>query len=225
VHAAGQVVSSDDRRTDLTERQLLRAINANLPDDVAVTRVERVSGEFHARYDAKWREYRYRLWVGTRQPLAEAMVAQQHRTVDLRAMVVAANTLIGTHDFAAFAGGGEGVPWSDRQQAPRGSVRTLFCGEVRQIAPWWGAEPDAGELIELRVVADGFLPNMVRNIAGALLEIGTGKRTPGWIEELLEARDRRAAGKTAPANGLILWRVGYENESFLEPGRDARTGQ
>jgi tRNA pseudouridine38-40 synthase len=66
---------------------------------------------------------------------------------------------------------------------------------------------------------------MVRNIAGALLEIGTGKRTPGWIEELLEARDRRAAGKTAPANGLILWRVGYENESFLEPGRDARTGQ
>ena len=220
VHAAGQVVSTSDQRPDLSEWQLRNAINAKLPLDVAVATVERVDGGFHARYDAKWREYRYRLWVGVRQPLVQSLVARRDRAVDFGAMTAAAGRLNGEHDFAAFAGGGEGVPWSERQNAPRGSVRNVFCCEIRKLEPWWGAVAGTGELIEIRIVADGFLPRMVRNIAGTLIEVGSGERSPDWIAQLLAARDRRMAGKTAPAHGLTLWRVGYEHDAWLGAGRE-----
>jgi tRNA pseudouridine38-40 synthase len=109
-----------------------------------------------------------------------------------------------------MAGGGEGVPWSERQRQARGTTRRVLWCSCRRIEPWWG--PATGDLIELRVAADGFLPRMVRNIAALLVEIGEGRREVPWVDEVLAARDRRCGGGTAPPHGLILWRIGYPGE-------------
>jgi tRNA pseudouridine38-40 synthase len=212
VHAAGQVASLQDPRPEWSTGRLRIAFNALLPDACGVQRVERVPEAFHARFDAQWREYRYRIWSGPRAVLARDLVWERHAPLDLANMQSGASRLIGEHDFAAFAGGGEGVPWSSRRSMVRGTVRTMHRASVRTIAPWWGPAFD-GELIEVRVVADGFLPRMVRTIAGALVAIGHGQRTPEWIDELLAAKDRRQAGESAPPQGLILWRVGYDGEA------------
>lgn len=218
VHAAGQVVSVADRRPDLSAEQIAKATNARLPDDLAVVRVERKPTGFHARYDARWREYRYRLWSGPRQPLVADVVAQRTGRLAGERMALAAAMLIGEQDMAGFAGDGKGVPWSERQEVPRGTVRTVRHCSVAVRQPWWTDEA-IGTLVELRVVADGFLPKMVRNIAGALIEVGSSRRPVEWIDEVLRGRDRRLAGMTATAHGLTLWRVGYEGDE-PEPGRD-----
>jgi tRNA pseudouridine38-40 synthase len=127
----------------------------------------------------------------------------------------AAARLVGKHDLASFAGGGEGVPWSERHTRPRGAVRRVVHCDCRTVEPavgWFGSA-DGGQLFEVRVVADGFLPRMVRNIVGALVEVGRGARTDAWIDDLLTARDRRCGPKAAPPHGLILWRVGYGDDT------------
>jgi len=212
VHAAGQVASLPDPRPDWSTGRLRLAFNALLPDACGVQQVERVPESFHARFDADWREYRYRIWSGPRAVLARDLVWERHAPLDVATMQSGVARLVGEHDFAAFAGGGEGVPWSSRRSMARGTVRTMHRATVRTIVPWWGPAFD-GELIEVRVVADGFLPRMVRTIAGALVAVGQGERPPEWIEELLAARDRRQAGESAPSQGLVLWRVGYDGET------------
>lgn len=221
VHAAGQVVSCLDPRPELSERQLRSALNANLPPDMAVLQVVREADNFHARYDAVWREYRYRIWSGVRQPLIAQSVVHLSQETDWRAMAAAGAKLAGEHDFAAFAGGGEGVPWSERRRAPRETIRQVYRCDVRELIPWWGASSGDGTLIEVRVVADGFLPRMVRTLAGALIEVGQGAYGIERIEQLLAARDRRVAGKTAPAHGLTLWRVGYHHNGWEAFDSDA----
>ena len=212
VHAAGQVATLLDCRPDLENETIGRALNASLPDDVAVVSVERVETSFHARFDAKWREYRYRLWIGHREPLARQQVWLAPGGLNADLIDEAASALVGEHDFGAFAGGGQGVPWSVRHERPRGTVRRVFCSELVSIDPWWREADGQGQLLEYRIAADGFLPRMVRNIAGALVEIGRGVQPPSWIEELLALRDRRYAAGTVPPQGLILWRVGYGTE-------------
>lgn len=222
VHAAGQVVGCEDGRSDLHPGVIAKALNARLADDVAVVRVERREATFHARYDARWREYRYRIWAGAPAPLARGQVWQRRTRLDAGSMEQAAKRLVGRHDFASFAGDGEGVPWSERRRQPRGTVRTVLdCGVV-VLLPWWGAGAGEGELIELRIAADGFLPQMVRNVAGALVEVGRGRRPPSWIDALLADRDRRAGGPPAPAHGLTFWRVAYRGERIS--GRDESLG-
>jgi tRNA pseudouridine38-40 synthase len=212
VHAAGQVASLPDVRPDLENETIARALSALLPEDVAVVSVERVEAGFHARFDAKWREYRYRLWIGNREPLARQQVWMEPGRLDAGRMDAAAAVLVGEHDFGAFAGGGQGVPWSARQEAPRGTIRRIFCSELVAIEPWWRETGSQGQLLEYRIVADGYLPRMVRTIVGALVEIGRGAQPPTWIDELLALRDRRCAAGTAPPHGLTLWRVGYGTE-------------
>jgi tRNA pseudouridine38-40 synthase len=221
VHAVGQVASLADYRPDLRDRTVLKALNAHLPDDLAVTEVERRPLGFHARYDARWREYRYRVWTGVRQPIAAGFVWQRPGTLDLDAMNAAAMKLIGTHDVASFAGGGEGVPGSERQSRARGTTRTIFVCGVHRILPWWGCADATGSLAELRIAADGFLPRMVRSVMGALAEIGRGARPGTWIDELLASRDRRLGPMTAPAHGLTLWRVGYDEDDPDDEGQKA----
>jgi len=210
VHAAGQVVGCDDARPDLPGAVLGRALNARLEGDLAVVAVERRGDRFHARHDARWREYRYRLWFGPPAPLARRETWQRRGALDVALMAEAAGRLIGRHDFASFAGGGEGVPWADRQDRPRGTSRTVLACSVGRVPPWWTDDTGDGRLIELRVTADGFLPHMVRNLTGALVAVGAGNHPPSWIGDLLAVRDRRLGGATAPAQGLTLWRVGYE---------------
>jgi len=216
VHAAGQVVSLADYRPDLRDETVLKAINSHLPDDLAVTEVARRPLGFHARYDARWREYRYRIWTGVRQPLVADNVWQRSGLLDLNAMNAAAIQLMGTHDVASFAGGGEGVPGAERQTKARGTVRSIVLCRVVTVPPWWGASRGQGTLLELRIAADGFLPRMVRTITGTLIEIGRGARPVNWIDELLSAKDRRLGPKTAPAYGLTLWRVGYDDDEPVD---------
>lgn len=212
VHAVGQVARSVDVRPEMTTESLRNVLNRLMPDDLAVAAVMRVETGFHPRYDAIWREYRYRLWVGSRQPLMERFAWTRRSALDLAAMARASSMLEGRHDLAAFTGGGEGVPWSARASARRGTVRTIHHCGVREVAPWWGILPGSGTGIEVRIIADGFLPQLVRTVTGGLVSVGLGERPPEWFAELLDVADRRSGPVLAPAHGLILWRVGYGND-------------
>lgn len=222
VHAIGQVASCPNILPALTESRLSRAIESTLPEDVGVAAVVRKHGPFHARFDAVWREYRYRIWCGSSEPLIGRHVWRRREPLDIEAMAIGAQQLIGTHDLASFTGGGEGVPWSERTVAQRGTTRTILVCTVRGIAPWWGVVRDGASGVEIRIVADGFLPRLVRNIVGALVMVGSGRRSPAWMTTLLDAADRRHGAMTAPPTGLMLWRVGYGDDQ-PEPETDDAT--
>jgi tRNA pseudouridine38-40 synthase len=212
VHAVGQVARCTDTRPGMPEAAFQKALNRLLPDDIAVSAVERAPEGFHPRYDAIWREYRYRLWVGSKQPLAERYAWTRWSDLDWRAMAEGASHLLGTHDLAAFTGGGEGVPWSERAKARRGTTRTITHCSVHRVDGWWGTVPGSGYGLEIRIVADGFLPQLVRTVTGALVAVGQHGQNPDWIRKLIGIADRRAGPALAPAHGLILWRVGYGND-------------
>lgn len=213
VHAAGQVAACRDGRPDLDEARLRAAVNARLAADLQVVAVTRRPAGFNPRNDALWREYRYRIWFGSPQPLARRFSWQLPGHIDLGVMRQAASKLIGDHDFASFAGGGKGVPWSPVQQQGQGTRRRLLVCLCTELVPWWTDRDDGeGRLIELRIAADGFLPRMVRNMAGALVAVGQGTNPPQWIDQVLNARDRRSAPAPAPPQGLTLWRIGFADD-------------
>jgi tRNA pseudouridine38-40 synthase len=213
VHAAGQVASFADYRSSFPVSSIVPAFNDHLDSDLAVLEANREPVGFHARYSAVWREYRYRIWCGVRQPLANGFVWFNRDLLNLDLMDRAAAALVGEHDFSSFASGGEGVPWSTRGSTTRGAVRRVFQCQVHQVPNWWGADPKDGELIEVRIVADGFLPRMVRGVAGTLVEVGRGKFPPEDVGRLIELRDRRKAPKNAPPDGLVLWAIGYDEHA------------
>lgn len=209
VHAAGQVVACEDARPAMSGPALRAALNALLPDDLVVKRVDRRGGEFHPRYDARWREYRYRIWSGERAPLGRSAIWHRRSALDVHRMDAAAKRFIGTKDFASVAGGGEGVPWAAVTERGRGTIRTVLACGCKHITPWWGPDDGDGALYEVRVVADGFLPRMVRSMAAVIVDVGRNARSVDAVDKMLSGRDRRLGGGTAPAQGLTLWRVGY----------------
>lgn len=212
VHAAGQVVSCEDFRPVEPRERLLRAINGLLPQDISVVSLRRRPASFHARFDALWREYRYRIWSGPRQPLVRHYAWQRLARLDATTMDQAAQAFIGKQDMASVAARGRGMPWSDNAGSRIGTTRTIIrCGCAR-ITPWWSAGEDEGTLIEVHVAADGFLPRMVRAIVALLVEVGRGVRSAAWVREVLASRDRRRAVGAAPAHGLTLWRIGYADD-------------
>jgi len=191
VHAEGQVAS-----VGLTSRlapdELRRALNANLPADVAVRWAAVVDDGFHARFSARGKVYRYRVWNGeVRSPLRARWTHAEPRALDLGGMSQAAKELVGRHDFASFQAAGAEVD---------STVRTLTRFEISGCP---------GDEIAFEVAGEGFLRHMVRNLVGTLLEVGRGRRTVSSVAETLAARDRRRAGPTAPACGLTLVRVEY----------------
>jgi len=217
VHAVGQVVSLADGRADLPLDELRAAIGAYLAEDLSVVDIERRPDGFHARYDATWREYRYRVWSGPYSPLPRHHVWQRRADLDTGAMRSAAQSIVGERDFAALAGLGQGVPWSSRNQRTRGTVRRVLTCDCYEVPSWWDA--GTGHLLEIRVIADGFLPRMVRNLVGGLVEIGRGRQQPTWLLDVVAGGDRRNGIATAPAHGLTLWRVGYASDRIDdEPG-------
>jgi tRNA pseudouridine(38-40) synthase len=137
VHAAAQVVSLTEPGIGRRGTALRAALNHWLPDDIAVATVDMAADSFSARFDARWREYRYFVWSGGREPLANGWVWRRSAVLDVEAMRQSASMLMGTHDFASFVGGGEGVPWSKRRGQEHGTVRTLFASRVRECDPWW----------------------------------------------------------------------------------------
>ena len=195
VHALGQVASC---RTNcaLPVDVLRRALNAHLPHDVAVLVVDEAPLGFHALRDAVSKRYRYQLQDGrVRDVFRRHIVWQYSEHLDDRAMHRAAQSLVGTHDFSSFESAG----------SPRAtSVRTILeLGVARD-------KGRAGDQITIDVVADGFLYNMVRTIVGTLVEVGRGARPESWSLEVLQAKDRRRAGPTAPPQGLLLVDVNYD---------------
>jgi len=214
-HAIGQVVATSLARWRESPEDLQRALGARLPDDLSAMAIQNCEPQFHPRFDAKWREYRYRVAFGIADPFTARYAHVLRSPLELSATAGAAHRLVGRHDFATFASGGQGVPASRRVAKRRGTTRSVFCCECREVALNTVASTgDPTRLFELRVVADGFLPQMVRNIAGALIEIGQGRRGSDWIDELVSSHDRRVGPSPAPARGLTLWRVGFGNDAI-----------
>ncbi|MBN2565076.1 MAG: tRNA pseudouridine(38-40) synthase TruA [Candidatus Eisenbacteria bacterium] len=198
VHALGQVANA---RTclELPVGDVKRAINARLPDDVLVTDVSDVPASFHARFDATSRAYLY-LMSGLQSPLWRRNRWFVRYKLDLPAMRAALETLAGEHDFGSFCLTGS----EPAHQRCRVAHISLEChGEI-------------GDLIVLRVTANRFLRGMVRSIVGTLVEVGRGRITATEFESILNARDRSAAGPTAPPWGLYLQEVRYDQEGELE---------
>ena len=189
-HAEGQVANF---RTDgrIAPQRLVAALNARLPEDVAVLSAEGVPDDFHARYSARWRRYRYRYLDRPSRPALERGRCWHVRgKLNVEAMAEAAAVLAGKHDWTSYCSASE----------PAGArVREMRSAQVKR----------RGEFVEVELVAEGFLRGMVRSIAGALAEVGRGKRPPKWVGEVLRACDRRQAPRTAPAGGLTLTEVIY----------------
>jgi tRNA pseudouridine38-40 synthase len=217
VHAFGQVVAVDFPEWRATTSDLERALAARLPGDMVARHVVDSDHAFNPRFDAVWREYRYWIVPGVLSPFLGRYAWLLRDAIDATRMNGAAGLLLGTHDFASFAGGGEGVPWSERSTRRRGTTRTLLRCAVRtlELEPGPGRD-DGATALEFRIAADGFLPRMVRNITGALVEVGQGRQEPAWIGEVLAARDRRQGSAVAPAHGLTLWRVGFPGDALVD---------
>ena len=196
VHAEGQVANLYTTNFSIPLRGLRRAMNSRLPRDIAVASAAEVPESFHASRSAVGKTYRYRIHVA---PIRPADLARQvyhyWRTLDVQAMRAAAERLLGRHDFLGFATSGE-----QRET----TVRTIFrCDVVQQ-----------GPSVFVTVQGDGFLYNMVRNIVGTLIEIGRGRWGPDRIDTIIDTRDRRQGGPTAPPDGLSLVCVHYRKEDL-----------
>lgn len=213
VHAAGQVAAVSMPAWTTTAGDLQRALNARLPSDLGATAAAICAESFDPRFDAEWREYRYWIAPAVVSPFLGRYAWTRRMELDAEAVRAGALRLVGKHDFASFAGGGEGVPWSPRATRPKGTIRTVFRCECHEIQTGFGPGSDSSAtVLEVRVAADGFLPQMVRNIVGALVQVGQRRRHPDWIGELLATQDRRAGPVAAPPLGLTLSRVGFNGD-------------
>jgi tRNA pseudouridine38-40 synthase len=197
VHASGQVIHFDSS----VEREPLawvRGVNTHLPSDVAVRWVCDVDDNFHARFSALRRTYRYTIYNHPiRSPLHERQAAWCFRPLNLEAMQLAATAWLGTHDFSSFR--------SSECQA-KTPIRTVKRLDISRM----------NHLISLEIEADAFLHHMVRNMVGTLVYIGMGRHKPSWASEVLAACDRRLAAPTYAACGLSLTQVVYP-EHFQIP--------
>ena len=204
VHALGQVASVC-LNTGYDPMTMLRALNAQLPHDIRVRAVEEVGADFHARFSARRKRYRYLLRNAPfASPFDRAFAWHVPEPLRLAEMAEAAAVLRGTHDFAAFRSAGSDVTTT---------VRTIYRSEMRdaseeQHLPDTG---NAGGLLAYEVEGDGFLRHMVRAIIGTLVDVGRGARTVSSVAALLEGgTGREQAGATAPAHGLYLVGVDYD---------------
>lgn len=190
VHALGQVLHFDCA-AQRTQRAWVYGANSNLPKDIVVTWAQEMAPDFHARFSAQARRYRYVICNRPVRPSVLAWrVAWEYRPLDVERMRQGAVQLVGEHDFSSF--------------------RAVACqahSPVRQVQELSLTRKD--DLILLDITANGFLHHMVRNIAGVLLAIGAGEREPAWVGQLLASRDRTVGGVTAPPHGLYFMAATY----------------
>lgn len=193
VHATAQVVHFD---TDAvrTMRAWMLGTTCNLPPEVCVTWAQPVADEFHARFSAIGRQYRYIILNRTVRPsLLRHRVCWEHAPLDAARMAEASRCLIGEHDFSSFRAQG--------CQAKH-PLREVYSLEIHR----------HGEFVYLDIAANAFLHHMVRNIAGTLLAVGRGDQPVAWVQDVLAARDRTTGGITASAAGLYLVQVRYQEQ-------------
>ncbi len=191
VHAVGQVLHFDSP-LNIPEANWQRALNTLLPDDIWVKRVERVPDTFHARFDVKKKEYRFKLLNRPTPDLFRRnYTVHVPEALNLEKMKEAAQWIIGTHDYSSFCAANTSVV---------DKVRTVYNLDILK---------EAGDEMHIRIQGSGFLYQMVRIVAGQLISVGKGKADPGEMKTIIEAKDRRVAYPTAPPQGLYLWRVDY----------------
>lgn len=199
VHARGQVVSFDIARDELRDRtlhSLKRSLNALTHDDVIVREVTERPFGFSARFDAVSREYRYFIAQGDTPPLFLRDFSWHiSRPLDMDAMAEGAAHLIGEHDFKSFC-------------MAASAIDKPTCRFVESI-DFIHEDIMGEECVVMRIVGNAFLHSMVRTIMGTLAMVGKEMRDPAWVNEVLAACDRRAAGENAPAQGLVFWQVSY----------------
>ena len=201
VHALAQVVSVRLSHP-IEPATLLRAANARLPEDVRVLETEVVPDDFHARFSATDKTYRYRLLGGpVTSPFERRYGWHMPGRLDYASMAAAGRLLVGEHDFAAFQAIGSDV---------RTTIRTLF--ELNVGPPVDGAWGSGDTVATIDVRGSGFLRHMVRIIVGTLVEVGLGKRDSAAVADAIRLAVRPAAGQTAPPQGLFLVRVGYGHQ-------------
>ncbi|OGL41777.1 MAG: tRNA pseudouridine(38-40) synthase TruA [Candidatus Schekmanbacteria bacterium RIFCSPHIGHO2_02_FULL_38_11] len=200
VHALGQVanfhssklfLSSDNVFLWQNNKNFLRFLNCVLPKDISVKNIEAVDEEFHSRFKSKGKVYKYQIWKSPiHSPFYYPYSWHIWYKLDIESMKEAAKYLVGEKDFASFQGTGCDA---------KSTVRRIDLIEIKT----------NGELFEIWVKGSGFLKHMVRNMVGTLVKVGTGEISPHIMKDILNAKDRRTAGPTAPAKGLFLVEVKY----------------
>lgn len=202
VHAIGQVAAFSTETWRPTSLRMAQAINGFLPRDISVLNSRRVVNGFDPIRNAISKRYRYTLRI-SRVP--DPIYHRNHwwltKPLDLEAMRAGADILLGTHDFVSFQTLGS---------IRKSTTRTLGEVSIIERPSFEGTE------VIFELEADGFLYNMARNIVGALVEVGRGRFSPHWIQEILDARERRSESQTAPARGLCLLQVDYPATVFLD---------
>ena len=196
VHALGMVAHFEIPRAEfkMSVARLPLAINSWLPEDIRVLAASRASKDFHARFDATGKQYRYFVWNhAAMNPLLRKTAWHVRRKLDLKALRSAAKLFTGKHDFKSFA--------ATHTYEIESTVRTITRCDIKR----------SGSLLTFFIEADGFLYKMCRGIVGTLVQVGEGKIAPGQIKKIFSHRDRRVAGMSAPAHGLVLWKVFYSS--------------
>jgi tRNA pseudouridine38-40 synthase len=194
VHAVGMVADMAVPRGELRMplRKVPLALNAFLPEDIRVVSAVRVSAAFHARFDARGKQYSYFIWNHpVMNPLLRRTAWHVPTPLDVSTMRAAVRHLRGRRDFRSFA--------ANHTYAIEDTVRTLQRCELKR----------SGPLLTFVLEGDGFLYKMCRGIVGTLVQLGRGKFTEAELKAMVAAQDRRVAGMTAPAHGLVLWKVFY----------------
>jgi tRNA pseudouridine38-40 synthase len=200
VHALAQVAHFDFP-FDLPTTAIYRGLNSMLPLDMEVTKVEKVSDHFHARYDVSWKKYLYRLALGEFQnPFKRNYTGHWKYPIDMQKVTHALKDLVGEHDFSSFVASGS---------TAHTNVRVIYSATANY-------DPAANE-VSIEFYGNGFLYNMVRIMVGVVVEIGSGIRPENDIPRLFQVKDRNQARLTMPAAGLYLEKVYYENEDPDHP--------
>ena len=198
VHALGMVAHVEIPRAELKmpDRRLALALNAFLPDDIRGLAAVRAPADFHARFDAIGKQYRYYVWNHhAMNPLLYQRAWHFPTKLNPAVMRAAAQLFLGRHDFKSFAG--------TREYEMKTNVRTLTRCEIKR----------SGYLFTFIIEGDGYLYKMCRGIVGTLVQVGKGKITLAEVPTILTSRDRRVAGMTAPAHGLVLQEVFYPKKA------------
>ena len=208
VHALGMVAHYEIPQAEnkLPLARLAIALNAFLPDDIRVLHVTRAKKDFHARFHATGKQYRYVVWNHhAMNPLLQGRAWHVARPLDFAKMKTAAKCFVGKHDFKSFA--------ANHTYEMECTVRTLTRCDVKR----------SGMQYTFVIEGDGFLYKMCRGIVGTLVQVGFGKFSPGDIPAMFAQTDRRAAGMSAPAHGLVLWKVFYSTQR--RKGAKAQAGK
>lgn len=190
VHAIGHVANFYTK-SKIPGDRFRHALNTELPEDIRVINSQEVSQDFHSRFSASHKRYIYKIYNGNHErPLLRNYTCHIKRPLDIQSMEKASKHFIGTYDFKSFRG---------RKTSIKSSIRTVYSIDIEK----------KDNIIEITVEGNSFLKNMVRIIAGTLIEVGLGKRDMDQIPEIIERGDRKYAGLTAPAQGLYLEKVYY----------------